>query len=232
MTQTTDDFFGNAPTNYEVPKSDSKYMSFKTPGKYSFRILQAPIFGWIGWRIVDGKNVPFRFPMDNKPSDTSSFKEGKVNHFWAMPVLNHNTGKVEVLEITQKGIQESIEAYARSEWGSPLQYNLVVTREGTGRDDTKYTTMNGPSTELSEEGKQAWAAVQEAGFNILELFDGGEPFEPKNRPAVAEQTPQPEETVAPIFTPKTEAQEKVEAIRNQSASDYPEDEINPEDMSF
>ena len=42
----------------------------------------------------------------------------------------------------------------------------------------------------------------------------------------------PEETVAPIFTPKTEAQEKVEAIRNQSASDYPEEEINREDLSF
>lgn len=199
MTQ-PDDFFGNAPTNYEVPKSDSRYMSFKTPGTYKFRILQAPIFGWAGWKIVDGKNTPFRFSMDQKPSDTSSFKEGKLNHFWAMPVFNWNTAKVEVLEITQKSIQESIEGYARSEWGSPLKYNLIVTREGTGRDDTKYTTMNAPISELPEEAKQAWAEVQAAGFNILELFKGGEPFEPSAPAPAAPETVEP----APVATPAPE----------------------------
>lgn len=202
------DFFGNAPTNYEVPKSDSKYMSFKTPGTYKFRILQAPIFGFAGWKVIDGKNTPFRFPMDQKPSDTSTFKEGKLNHFWAMPVYNFNTGKVEVLEVTQKSIQEAIETYARSEWGTPLKYNLIVTREGTGRDDTKYTTMNAPISELSEEAKQAWAEVQAAGFNINELFKDRDPFEPSTPAPVA---PQAAET-APVATAAPEAEAKVEPV--------------------
>jgi hypothetical protein len=207
MNAVNDDFFGNAPQNYEVPKSDSKYMSFKTPGKYTFRILQAPIFGWEGWKVIDGKNVPVRFPMDEKPSDTSSFKEGRINHFWAMPVFNFNTGKVEVLEITQKTVQEAIEAYARSEWGSPLGYNLTVTREGTGRDDTKYTTMNGPKSELSEEAKAAWAEVQKEGFNIKELFEDGDPFEPTTH---ASETA-PEKTEAATTLAENQVEEIAEA---------------------
>jgi hypothetical protein len=180
-----DNFFGNAPDNYEVPKSETRYMNFKTPGKYTFRILQAPIFGWQGWKLIDGKNTPFRFPMDQKPTDASSFKDGKLTHFWAMPVFNFNDGKVEVLELTQKSLQEAIETYARSEWGSPLGYNLTVTREGTGRDDTKYSAINGPKSELTPEAAQAWADVQAAGFDITELYRGGEPFEP----STAAETP-------------------------------------------
>jgi len=43
---------------------------------------------------------------------------------------------------------------------------------------------------------------------------------------------QVQETVAPVFTPKTEAQEKIEAIRNQDVPNYPEDEINPDNIPF
>lgn len=162
--------------------------------------------------MVDGKNTPFRFPMNEKPTDVSSFKEGKVNHFWAMPVYNFNTNRVEVLEVTQKTVQEAIETYARSEWGSPLKYNLTVTREGTGRDDTKYTTINGPQSELPPEAQQAWADVQAAGFNILELFKGGEPFEPSTpAPAAPAATPQAAEP-APAATPAP-----------QPAADVPEE---------
>lgn len=194
MTTTTDDFFANAPDDYEVPKSDSQYMNFKAPGRYKFRILAQPIFGWEGWKVIENKNTPFRFRMNEKPADTSSFKEGKVIHFWAMPVYNFNTNRVEVLSITQKGIQAAIEAYARDvEWGSPLRYNLTVTREGTGRDDTKYTTLNSPHSPLAEEAKAAWEKTLAAGFNINELFKDGDPFAPTTPAAVA---PAPEKTEA------------------------------------
>lgn len=204
----SEDFFGNAPSDYQVPKSDSQYMNFKTPGKYKFRILEKPIFGYEGWRVVDGKNKPSRFPMNEKPSDTSSFKEGKLTHFWAMPVYNFNTERVEVLSITQKSIQEAIEAYARdAEWGSPLGYNLTVIREGTGRDDTKYNTMNAPHSQLSDEGKAAWEKTKVAGFNMGELFTDGDPFEPKTPAAVA---PAPEKTEAAAEPAVTQPVDTVE----------------------
>jgi|GEM_PF-3562791 len=165
-------------------------MKFKTPGKYKFRILEKPIFGFEGWKVVDGKDIPMRFKMDEKPADVSAFKNGQLNHFWAMPVWNFNTGHVEILSFTQKGIQADIEGYARNEdWGSPLTYNLTVTREGTGRDDTKYSTVASPHNELPDEAKAAWAEVQANGFNIAELFVDGDPFKPST-PAPAPQAPQ------------------------------------------
>lgn len=212
---TPDDFFGNAPANYEVPKSESRYMNFKTPGRYTFRILQAPIFGYLGWKVVDGKNTPSRFKMDQRPTDLSAFKDGRLNHFWAMPVWNFNTNEVEVLELTQKTVQEAIETYARSEWGSPLKYNLTVTREGTGRDDTKYSTINGPQSDLPIEAQQAWAKVQAEGFNIAELYNDGDPFKPAtpaaSAPTPAPAAPQPVEP-APAATPAP-----------QPAADVPEE---------
>jgi len=211
MTQATDDFFGNAPSDYEVPKSDGQYMNFKNPGKYKFRILQKPIFGYEGWKVVEGKNKPYRFTMSDKPTDTSSFKDGKLNHFWAMPVFNFNSGHVEVLSIPQKSIQEAIEAYARdADWGSPLGYNLTVTREGSGMD-TKYTTLNSPHSELPDEGKAAWEKTQAAGFDITELYRGGNPFEPTSKPEA------PQAAVAAPVEPTVEVTPETAPAATQDA---------------
>jgi hypothetical protein len=202
MTQQADDFFGNAPSNYEVPKSEGRYMRFKVPGNYKFRILQKPIFGFEGWKVVDGKDTPVRFPMDQKPTDLTPFKRSEVNHFWAMPVYNFNTEQVEVLQINQKGIQGAIESYARNEdWGSPLNYNLTVTREGTGLEDTRYTTVASPHSPLPGAANAQWNEVQKEGFNIAELYTGGEPFKPT--------TPAPIATPAAAPAPEVAAEPEV-----------------------
>jgi len=201
MTPNNDDFFGNAPENYEVPKSESRYLKFKQPGQYKLRILQKPIFGWEAWTTDEnGKDKPVRFALDAKPTDTSPFRRGEVNHFWAMPVWNHNTGRVEVLNLTQKTIQEAIEHYARNEdWGSPLGYNLTITRTGTGLSDTKYTVTASPHTPQAPEVQQAWEQTQADGFDITALMRDDDPFAPKNgNPQhVAPEAPQAPQTAAP-----------------------------------
>jgi hypothetical protein len=194
MTQTNDDFFGNAPANYEVPKSESRYMKFKEVGAHKFRILEKPIFGFEGWKTVDGKDIPLRFRMNEKPADTSAFKHGELNHFWAMPVWNYKTGRVEVLSFISKTIQGAIESYARNEeWGSPLNYNITVTRTGTTKDDTKYTTIASPHSDVTPEIAKAWAEIKDFGFNINELFVDGDPFKP-GTPAPVEAAPVAEHT--------------------------------------
>lgn len=212
------DFFANAPANYEVPKSEGKYMKFKAPGKYKFRILEKPIFGFEAWKAVDGKDVPVRFKMDQKPADLSAFRNGQLNHFWAMPVWNFNTGHVEVLSFNQKSIQSDIEAYARNEdWGSPLTYNLTVTREGTTKEDTKYSTVASPHNELPEEAKAAWEKVQAEGFNIAELFTDGDPFKPATvaqasqaSPAAAAAAPEASNSPAAVENPAEASTEPLE----------------------
>ncbi|MGX7894418.1 hypothetical protein [Tsuneonella sp. HG222] len=194
------DFFANAGDDYEVPKSDAPYLKFKEPGTYKFRLLDKPIFGWEGWVIADGKDKPIRFDFNEKPTDVSRFKRGELNHFWAMPVWNFHTNRVEVLSLTTKSIQTAIEGYARNEdWGSPLSYNLTVTREGTTKENTKYTTMPSPHSELQDDIKAAWNQVKAEGFDITAILRDEDPFNPATKRA--QTAPPPPQTYQPAPTP-------------------------------
>jgi len=158
------------PEDYEVPVGESNYMKW-IEGDNKFRILQKPIFGWEGWK----DKVPHRFPMDEMPTDLVQYKDSQVNHFWAMPVWNFTTERVEVLEITQKGIQGAIAGYANNEdWGSPLAYNITVNRKGTTMSDTEYSVTPSPKTDVPLEARAAFDEMTD--FEITRLFNGGDPF--------------------------------------------------------
>src|SRR3990167_2497267 len=121
------------PEKYEVPQKSGNYMKF-TEGVNRFRILTSPILGWETWQIMnDGTRKPVRKPMD-QPFSVDEVEEGdptKIKHFWAMVVYNYEEEKIQILQITQKGVQKSLRALAKDEdWGSPLGYDIVVTREG------------------------------------------------------------------------------------------------------
>lgn len=227
----SNDFFANAPENYEVPKSESRYMKFKEPGQYRFRILERPIFGWVGWQNEDGKDKPHRFPMNEKPTDLTPFRNSRLDHFWVMPVWNYATNRVEVLEVTQKTIQEAIEGYARNpDWGTPLGYNLTVIREGTTLNDTKYQVMPAPHKSLDPAIGAEWDKVKGEGFDITELYRDGDPFAPSGAPqapqaAAAPQT-EPETVPAPQTAPEATA-------APQTAPEHTEEPaIGPEDVQF
>lgn len=175
----SDNFFANAGDNYSVPKSESRYMRLEQ-GENKFRILEKPIFGWEGWKPgADGKDTPMRYRMDEKPTDLAAFRNQRINHFWAMPVWNLKTLKVEVLQLTQKTILGAIENLARDEeWGSPLGYTLKVTKEGTTKEDTKYHVAPMPHKAVPEEVKAAFTKVKSEGFDLKALYDGGDPFTP------------------------------------------------------
>lgn len=167
------EFFENAGEDYEVPKGESKYMKFEQ-GDNKFRILQKPIFGWEGWKIIDGKDTPVRFKMEEKPVDLREFKEQRLSHFWAMVVWNFEHKSIEVLEITQKTIQKTIESLARNEdWGSPLGYSITVNREGE-KLETKYTVTPSPIKETPQEVTKAFEELKD--FDITRLFSNGDPF--------------------------------------------------------
>lgn len=164
------------PDDYKVPAGESKYMRFEQ-GANKFRILQKPIFGWEAWSMPDSENPngkPIRFRMEEKPVDLREYKNQRISHFWAMPVWNFQTGQIEVLELTQKSILRAIEALARNEdWGSPLEYNITVSREGENMD-TKYQVTPSPKNEMPEEATTAFADLKD--FNIERMFEGGDPF--------------------------------------------------------
>lgn len=190
------------PTSeYNVPKGDSKYLKFEK-GQTTFQPVSSPIIGWEYW-TTDNKPVRLSEPPQN-PSQLPNIKKDedgrvRVNHFWAFPVIDEADGKVKVLEITQKTIQGDIRAYTKNpKWGSPvMKYSFTVEREGDGFE-TKYTVMANPAAEIPNEWVAEWERVVKAGFDLEELFDGGDPFAPGAKEAEAvyegvdEDTEQPE----------------------------------------
>jgi len=161
------------PTNYEVPASNGHYLKFEN-GDNRFRILDRPILGWVYWT---NETKPCR--LKEKPNtlpDDIQVKDGKktsVKHFWAFPVWNYKTKQVEICEITQVSIQKAIEALAKDvEWGSPLSYDIKVSRSGEGLT-TEYQVMPQPHKTLDEAIEKVW---EDTKCDLNKLFTGDDPF--------------------------------------------------------
>src|SRR3990167_9896089 len=147
------------PDEYEVPAGEDRYMKFEM-GENKFRILASPILGWEYWNADEkGGRKPLRFRMDEEIDVSTLDEPDKAKHFWAMPVWNYKQEKVQILEITQKGIQRTLRALAKDkEWGSPLEYNISVVRTGESLQ-TVYETMPSPHKPLDEKIKKAYEAT-------------------------------------------------------------------------
>ena len=159
-------------TEYEVPASAGNYMRFEQ-GDNKFRVLSSAIVGWVGWVKEEGKPVPKRFRMDEKPIDLTQFEKQKINHFWAFVIWNYQIEKVQILEITQKGIMKTIKTYTEDEdRGDPKEYDIVINREGEDLN-TKYGVSVKPKKELSSEAKQEY---EETKVELEALFEGKDPF--------------------------------------------------------
>lgn len=159
------------PKDYELPESASRYMKFKQ-GDNKFRILASPIVGREGWK--DKK--PVRKQVDAPWVTSEVDKPEEIKHFWAMPVFDYATNSVVILEITQKTVLKAIKSLAEDEdWGSPLNYDLLVTRTGEEME-TRYEVKPKPAKPVTEDIVKAWKEVQEAGFDINKLFTNEDPF--------------------------------------------------------
>lgn len=166
--------FGFLPDGYEVP-SQSYYMKFEA-GENKFRILASPVLGWEGWKTQeDGTKKPVRVTMQESLEIDSIDDPEEVKHFWAMPVWNYKTKNVQILEITQKTILRSIKSLSQDKvWGSPLNYDLSVVKEGE-KMKTEYQVIPMPPKELDQVAKDEWNKVKDL-IDIKALFGGGDPF--------------------------------------------------------
>ncbi len=169
-----DEFLGEG---YKVPQGD--YFKFKQ-GANTFRAVSSAITGFEYWNNV-GKPVRSREEWDYMPEDIRRDAKGNaeaVKHFWAFVVWNYEAEKVQILEITQKSIQNALKSYiANKKWGSPKGYDITVTRDGSGFD-TEYITAAEPHSELPEKAQEA---VKNRYVRLEALFDGSDPFTPENQ---------------------------------------------------
>lgn len=161
-----DNFF---PTeDYKIPTT-SNYMKFQE-GENSFRVLSSAI---IGYEYFNSENKPVRSrePFDEMPLDIK--KDGRINHFWAFVVWNYEEKRIQILELTQKGIMKTMQSYIKNpKWGNPREYDFIVTRTGSGLD-TEYTVSVNPKSELSGNISESY---KNAKIDLNALFTGKDPF--------------------------------------------------------
>ena len=131
--------------SYTLPEvSSGSYLKLRQ-GKTKIRILDNPIAGWVYWtnqnRPVRVQSQPTELPADIRRDENG--KADRVKHFWAMVVWNYASESLCILEVTQSSIQQTILALANSDWGSPLEYDIEITKTGE-KLETKYTVLNLP----------------------------------------------------------------------------------------
>ena len=165
------------PDTYTPPASNSSYMKFKD-WENTFRILSSPVLGWEYWQ--DKKPVRLTYTEDNgRVASKEAAKNpdplsNKAKHFWAMVVWNYSTNKIEILQINQRAIQESIRGYiAKKSWGNPKLYDIVVDKSGTGTD-TKYAVSPIPPSPIESDIEKEFKNTP---VNLQALFYGADPFD-------------------------------------------------------
>lgn len=158
--------------DYKIPTT-SNYMKF-VEGDNVFRVLSSAITGWEYWN-TNNKPVRRKESWNGVPDDIKTDSDGtvRINHFWAFVVWNYNDKKVQILELTQKGIMKYMQSLIKNPvWGNPKGYDITVNRTGSGFD-TEYTCTANPPTELAKEIKDKYETMD---INLEALYDGADPF--------------------------------------------------------
>jgi hypothetical protein len=180
---------GFLPEDYEVPVKVGNYMKLED-GENRFRVLTPAITGYEYWvdengnvRAKDAKpqkgDKPERIrktELDSGESTIPVAAAETMRHFWAFVVWNYKHEKIQIYEITQTTIQKAITAYVKNKkWGSPLEYDIVITKTKTGPNptDVEYTLLAEPKEEPEEKILTTHLATY---VNLDALFDGEDPF--------------------------------------------------------
>jgi hypothetical protein len=158
------------PKGYTPPKTGGDYTKLQD-GDNLLRILSAPLLMWVDW----DDNTPIRTPyVDQQPAPASIDPAKPCKHTWAMIVYNYGTEKIEIWEVHQSGVQNTIEKLASNpKWGSPFGYDIIVNKSGQ-KMLTKYQVFAEPKEPVSDEIKEAYKAKP---INLKALLSGGNPFE-------------------------------------------------------
>ena len=164
------------PKDAKEPKSKSNYTMPLAEGSVKLRVMSPAIVGYEGWKEEEGKKTPVRYTVNDAPPFGPDGREPK--YFWAFVVWNYEQEQLQIMSVTQKTIRMAFEAYVLNEdWGDPKNYDIVLSRKGTKLEDTEYTVIASPHSEVSEAIQEAYNNAQ---IDLEEWRKGGDPFEKKN----------------------------------------------------
>ena len=82
------------------------------------------------------------------------------------------------MSLTQKTLRAPIQGLIDNQaWGDVKSFDIVVTRKGTKLDDTEYSIIPNPKTELAPEIAEKF---EESNIDLQVWFRGDDPFEVKD----------------------------------------------------
>jgi len=161
-------------------------------GSVRFALLAAqPLEGYEVWASSpEGQSKPFRFETEPTPEDVvvelGEFepREGRggpgtvdIKFFIAAPVYSYDSGRVQVMSLTQKSIIKELDQISQlDDYDDLLAWDFNLSKKGSGLL-TEYTLRPVPRKKGSQEHVDAaWLEAKAAGFDLERLLTGGNPF--------------------------------------------------------
>ena len=139
----------------------------------------------------DGGVKPFRFSDDPSPEDIEEEmgpefsrrlnREGtapeKVKFAIAVPVYNYESSSVQIMQLSQKSLQNELDDISQMEdYANLLEWDFVLGKEGNGLE-TRYSLRPVPRKKGTQDSiESAWTDARAAGFDIGRLLTGENPF--------------------------------------------------------
>lgn len=154
-----DKYMGN--TDYFKPSKLSEGDEVK------IRILSNPIVGWENWTE---DNKPVRFYPDKRPR-VSPNPSKPMKEFTAMLIWNYDLDLLQIWSFSQKNLKTSLKSLAQNK-GSPLLYDLHISKHGSGAD-TRYILRPAAPSKLSKDIAEVY---QQTPVNLHALYVGKDPF--------------------------------------------------------
>lgn len=149
------------PEDYEAPVSWGNYCKFKQ-GTTTIRIVSESAV----WRLDRKDKKAYRTRQKQDPL-TLGDKDAQPKHFWSFVVWNYEAKQLQICEITQKQIQNSILAlYNNEDRGDPKNYDLKITKEGE-KMETKYAVLPRPQKAIDEEIVKELSSIE---INMQNIF--------------------------------------------------------------
>jgi hypothetical protein len=157
------------PDNIHEPKAGSYFKPIKGKQNRVRIICDKPLVGHVQWT---NDKKPVRWKLGDARPEADYGEGTKPRVFIAVAVWNYEERCTQVWEITQRTLQESLDALTRDpDFGHPANYDLKITRKGEGMDTT-YSMVPMPG----EQNEDVVNAIAELRVNLDALLNGEDPF--------------------------------------------------------
>ena len=164
----------------------------KADGQVRFAILaNEPLCYFEVWGEDEtGKGKPFRFAQEATADDIeqemgANYRrrlkddgtEEPQKFAIAMPIYNFDIKRVQVLTMTQKGLQKELDEISQvEEYADMTEWDFIMTKAATNSPDM-YGLRPVPRKKDSQAAVDAaWNEAVSNGFDITRLLTGGHPF--------------------------------------------------------